>query len=163
MAEIRIDGMQELNASLGRMSRRIYDAAKAGLKTAGMSIVADAQVNLRQNGTNNTGLLSNSGKVEEKGDVMEAGFLSSGKGYAEYVEYGRRAGRMPPVKQLQEWAYKKLRVDRMESRSAGFLIARKLAMKGTRPQPFFRPAVEKNRQAVEKAIADAVEQVTGDV
>lgn len=164
MADFTIEGMRELEANLGHMSRRIYGAAREGLAKAAMNMVADAQENLRSNGTNNTGLLSNTGKVEEvrDGDAIDAGFIAKGRrGYAEYVEYGRRAGKMPPVKNLEEWAYKKLRVDRKASRDVGYLIARKIAKKGTRPQPFFGPAVEKNRQAVSDAIAAAVSQVTG--
>ena len=164
MADFTIEGMRELEANLGHMSRRIYGAAREGLSKAAMNMVADAQENLRANGTNNTGVLSNTGKVEEVrgGDAIDAGFIAKGKrGYAEYVEYGRRAGKMPPVKNLEQWAYKKLRVDRKASRGVGYLIARKIAKKGTSPQPFFRPAVEKNRQAVSDAIAAAVSQVTG--
>lgn len=164
MADFTIEGMRELEANLGHVSRRIYGAAREGLTKAAMNMVADAQENLRTNGTNNTGLLSNTGKVEEvrDGDAIDAGFIAKGKrGYAEYVEYGRRAGKMPPVKNLEEWAYKKLRVDRKASSGVGYLIARKIAKKGTRPQPFFGPAVEKNRQAVSDAIAAAVSQVTG--
>lgn len=164
MADFTIEGMRELEANLGHMSRRIYGAAREGLAKAAMNMVADAQENLRSNGTNNTGLLSSTGKVEETrdGDAIDAGFIAKGKrGYAEYVEYGRRAGKMPTVKNLEEWAYKKLRVDRKASRGVGYLIARKIAKKGTRPQPFFGPAVEKNRQAVSDAIAAAVSQVTG--
>lgn len=164
MADFTIEGMRELEANLGRMSRRVYRAAREGLSKAGMNMVADAQENLRANGTNATGLLSNTGKVEEvrDGDAIDAGFIAKGRrGYAEYVEYGRRAGKMPPAKNLGEWAYKKLRVDRKASKAVGYLIARKIAKKGTRPQPFFGPAVEKNRQAVSDAIAAAVSQVTG--
>ena len=164
MADFTIEGMRELEANLGHMSRRIYRAAREGLTKAAMNMVADAQENLRSNGTNNTGLLSSTGKVEETrdGDAIDAGFIAKGKrGYAEYVEYGRRAGKMPPVKNLGEWAYKKLRVDRKASKGVGYRIARKIAKKGTRPQPFFGPAVEKNRQAVSDAIAAAVSQVTG--
>lgn len=164
MADFTIEGMRELEANLGHMSRRIYRAAREGLTRAAMNMVTDAQENLKANGTNNTGLLSNTGKVEEArdGDAIDAGFIAKGKrGYAEYVEYGRRAGKMPPVKNLGEWAYKKLRVDRKASKGVGYRIARKIAKKGTRPQPFFGPAVEKNRQAVSDAIAAAVSQVTG--
>lgn len=164
MADFTIEGMRELETNLGHMSRQIFRSAKEGLKKAGMNMVADAQENLRANGTNNTGLLSNTGKVEETkdGDAIDVGFIAKGKrGYADYVEYGRRAGKMPPVKNLEEWAYKKLRVDRKAAKTVGYLIARKIAKKGTRPQPFFVPAVEKNRQAVSDAIAAAVSQVTG--
>ena len=162
MADFRIAGMRELAVNLGRMSRLMYRASRDGLATAGMNIIADAQRNLKSNGTNNTGQLSNSGRVEEvKGyDAMDVGFFSNGKGYAEYVEYGRRAGKMPPVRTMVQWARKKLRLGTKESRSAGFLIARKIALKGTRPQPFFRPAYERHRQEITDTVANAVAKET---
>ena len=102
--------------------------------------------------------LSNSGRVEEvRGqDALDVGFFSKGRGYAEYVEYGRRAGRFPPVRQLSQWARKKLRVKGRQADSIGFLIARKIARKGTRPQPFFRPAYERHRQEITDTVANAV-------
>lgn len=165
MAEVRIEGMDRVEKSLAAFSGRLTASARKGLATAGMQIVADAQQNLRRNRTNNTGLLSQSGKVQvtDGGDAVEAGFFSpSQSGYAEYVENGRRAGKMPPVKMLEEWAYKKLRVAREQARSVGYLIARKIAKKGTRPQPFMRPAVERNMDAVEKAVSAAAREA-GDV
>lgn len=165
MAEVRIEGLDGLEKNLSRFSGRLTESARKGLASAGMQIVADAQQNLRRNRTNNTGLLSQSGKVQvtDGGDAVEAGFFSPGQqGYAEYVENGRRAGKMPPVKMLQEWAYKKLRVGKDQARSAGYLIARKIARKGTRPQPFMRPAVERNMDAVEKAVSAAAREA-GDV
>lgn len=164
MAELRIEGIAQLERNMTGMSRKVFMAARSGLAKAGMNIIADAQHTLRANGTNSTGLLSNSGRVQEMGgqDAVDAGFFSkSGRGYAEYVEYGRRAGRMPPVHIIAQWARKKLRIPEKSSRSAGYLIARKIARKGTRPQPFFRPAVESNRQAIERAISEAVTSVTG--
>ena len=162
MADFRIDGLREVTANLGRMSRLMYRASRDGLATAGMNIIADAQRNLKSNGTNYTGKLSNSGRVEEvKGqDALDVGFFSKGKGYAEYVEYGRKAGRFPPVRQLAQWARKKLRVNGKQADSAGFLMARKIARKGTRPQPFFRPAYERHRQEIIDTVANAVTKET---
>ena len=164
MAELRIEGIAQLERNMAGMSRKVFMAARSGLAKAGMNIIADAQQTLRANGTNSTGLLSNSGRVQEMSgqDAVDAGFFSkSGRGYAEYVEYGRRAGRMPPLKNIIEWARKKLRIPGKAAQSAGYLIARKIAQKGTRPQPFFRPALERNSQAIERVISAAVASVTG--
>ncbi len=163
MADFRIDGLRDLEVNLGRMSRRIYRASKDGLTRAGLNIIADAQNRLKFNGTNYTGQLSNSGRVEEvKGqDALDVGFFSKGKGYAEYVEYGRRAGKFPPVRHLAQWAKKKLRLSGKRADSAGFLIARKIARKGTRPQPFFRPSYEAHRQELIDIVTDAVGRETG--
>lgn len=164
MAELTIEGIAQLARNMDGMSRKVFAAARAGLSKVGMNIIADAQQALRDNGTNYTGLLSNSGRVQETDgkDALDVGFFAkSGRGYADYVENGRRSGKMPPVDIMAQWARKKLRVPAREARSAGYLIARKIARKGTRPQPFFRPAVERNRQAIERAISEAVASVTG--
>jgi hypothetical protein len=39
-------------------------------------------------------------------------------------------------------------------------MARAIARKGTRPHPFFGPAVEKNKKAVVDAIAEAIDKET---
>ena len=164
MAELTIEGMANTFRNMDGMSRKVFAAARSGLSKAGMNVIADAQQALRDNGTNNTGLLSNSGRVQETDgkDALDVGFFAkSGRGYADYVENGRRSGKMPPVDIMAQWARKKLRVPAREARSAGYLIARKIARKGTRPQPFFRPAVERNRQAIERVISEAVASVTG--
>lgn len=162
MADFLIDGMREVTVNLGKMSGRIYRASRDGLSRTGLNIIADAQQNLKANGTNYTGKLSNSGRVEEvRGqDALDIGFFSKGKGYAEYVEYGRRAGRFPPVRQLAQWARKKLRATGKQSDSIGCMIARKIARKGTRPQPFFRPAYERHRQEITDTVANAVTKET---
>lgn len=96
---------------------------------------------------------------------LDVGFFdrdATSTGYAAYVEYGRRAGRFPPVKNLEEWVYKKLRVrDRKEAHAIGFLIARNIAHHGTRPHPFFHPAVQKYIGAITKILTDAVKRVIG--
>lgn len=162
MADFLIDGMREVTVNLGKMSGRIYRASRNGLSRTGLNIIADAQQNLKANGTNYTGQLSNSGRVEDvRGrDALDVGFFSRGRGYAEYVEYGRRSGRFPPVAQLAQWARKKLRVKAQEAGSVGFLIACKIAMKGTEPQPFFRPAYEKHKQEITDIVAEAVAKET---
>lgn len=154
---IRLEGMDELFRNLDRHGRDAVKSAMQGLTKAGMAIVNDAKANLRDNGSVVTGQLRASGRVVKDGaDAIEVGFFGDGRGYAEYVEYGRRAGKMPPVSALVQWAHKKLRLPDKAAKSAGFLMARAIAKKGTRPHPFFVPALEKNRQAIDDAVAEAV-------
>ena len=117
--------------------------------------------------------------VEGDEDAIDAGFFSENQGYAAYVEYGRRSGKMPPVEMLMEWLRKrtsrsralKSAVAHMEGRrtrratsytkddllrSAAWGLAKWIARKGTRPHPFFAPAVEKNKKEIEKAIKEAI-------
>ena len=90
---------------------------------------------------------------------------------------------MPPVDSLMEWLRKKSSNRRSKSalqsalvyansgkrvrkiktaddllRSAAWGLAKMIAKKGTRPHPFFGPAVEKNKADIEKAIGSAVKE-----
>lgn len=161
MAEIELEGLNDLHMKFDSVTREVFMEADEGLKKGGMKIIADAQQNLKANGSNNTGLLSNSGKTQKIDAGYDVGFFSRDKGYAEYVEYGRRAGRFPPLADIRAWARKKLRVEDKRLNSAAFLIGRKIARKGTRPQPFFAPAVQKNQKEIMDAISEAVNKVTG--
>lgn len=160
--EVHIEGVEKVNARLAALGPEVLRAADRGLKTAGMHIIADAKENLRANHTNATGRLSQSGKVQKAADGSgyDVGFMSD-KAYAGAVEYGRRAGRMPPPDELGEWAYKKLRIrDRKLARAAGWGLAKHIAKHGTQPHPFFKPAVDKNQPRIAAAVRDAVQQVT---
>ena len=164
--QIQITGIQELNASLAKMGPAVIAAADRGLKTAGMHIIADAQYTLRNENINTTGLLSQSGKVEKVQDGYDVGFMSE-KSYASAVEYGRRAGRIPPPDVMEAYAYKKFHLnDRKQARAIGWGLAINIGRHGTRPHPFFGPAVQKNQGRVASAIKDAVAHVinrTGNV
>lgn len=162
--EIRITGIQELTNAIERVGRKeVLAAADRGLKSAGMAIVADAQYNLRSDHINNTGLLSQSGKVVKVTGAdggYDVGFMSGEKNYAGAVEFGRRAGRMPPPDMMEEWAYKKLRIrDRKAARAVGWGLAFHIAKHGTRPHPFFVPAVKKNEPRVVSVLRDSINQV----
>ena len=152
-----------MNARLAALGPEVLRAADRGLKAAGLNIIADAKEHLRANHTNATGRLSQSGRVQKAADGgsgYDVGFMSD-KAYAGAVEYGRRAGRMPPPDELGEWAYKKLRIrDRKLARAAGWGLAKHIAKHGTQPHPFFKPAVDKNQPRIAAAVRDAVQQVT---
>lgn len=161
--EVQITGIQELQNALQNVGRgEILRAADRGLKNAGKAIVADGKENLRKNGTNTTGLLSESGKVcrSSEGEGYDAGFMSGEKNYAGAVEYGRRAGRMPPPDMLDAWAYKKMHLhDRKASRAIGWAIAKHIAKNGTRPHPFFAPAVQKNQPRILAMVREEIAKV----
>ena len=133
------------------------------LSKGAMSIISEAQHNLRMNGTNSTGLLSNSGRAEKLGSCdYQAGFFSEeqGKGYAEYVENGRKEGKMPPPKILTAWVWKKLRIlKEKQAASVAFVIARKIAKKGTKAQPFFGPAVASQQKIIYNEIKTALKKI----
>ena len=164
--QIWLEGERELYVNMQRRMDGSIAAAQKGLQRAGLNIIADAKNNLRANGSVVTGQLRASGRVQKvAGDenAIDVGFFSQDTqgGYAFFVEYGRKAGKFPPVDYITQWVRKKLRViDEKLAKGIGFVIARKIAKSGTRPHPFFRPAVEKKKKAVSDAIAEAVKGET---
>lgn len=161
---IRLEGLDEVLKNLEGMKPVVQKAAMKGLQAGALDIIADAQNNLRNNGSVVTGLLRQSGKVQKTDDsTIDAGFFDTtnrSSGYAFFVEYGRRAGKMPPPYELIQWAYKKLRLDAKAAASAGWALAKKIAKQGTKPHPFFKPAVERNRKKIMQHVQVAIEEKT---
>lgn len=173
---IWLDGERELFLNMQRNIEGTTKASRLGLEKAALNIIADAKENLRDNKSIAHGHLRKSGRVqrvEGDPDALDVGFTEP---YAFFVEYGRRSGRMPPVADIVGWLKKKTATRKgiknaFESAAAhekkspaqylqqiAFLIARSIGRKGTKPHPFFAPAVEKNKGEVEAAIKTAYEQ-----
>lgn len=183
---ITLEGERELYAKIEQTTQETLKAARRGLREGGMAIVADAKDNLRGNHSVVSGNLRASGKVqavEGDEDAIDAGFFAQGssQGYAYFVEYGRRSGGMPYPPDLVEWLRKKnLKNKALKSAvyifnakrrkrekaytqgdfllSAAWALAKHIAKKGTKPHPFFGPAVEKNKADIEQAISKAVKE-----
>ena len=157
---IELEGVDQLLRQLAKYDREVVEAGLKGVEAGALDLIADAKDNLRENGSVVTGLLRASGHVTRKKDDITAGFfdtLNLNEGYAAYVEYGRRAGKFPPITYMAAWAYKKFHMrDWNEAWRAGFLIARKIAAEGTQPHPFFGPAVKKNHSKIVNAVRDAI-------
>ena len=96
--------------------------------------------------------------------------------YGDVVERGRRPGRMPPPDQLELWVRRKLRVTgprggkraptQAEAKGIAWLIARKIARRGTEGAAMFYEAVEKSQGIIEQRLnaagAAIVVQLNGD-
>ena len=160
--DISFEGMNEVLRAMRRASGDIQRATMQGLQRGGLDVIADAKVNLRQNHSVVTGLLRASGKVQKVDDeTLEVGFFDTQnqEGYAAYVEYGRRAGRFPPIQNLAAWAYKKFHLkDWRAANALGFQVARKIAREGTNPHPFFGPALDKNKENIVRRVQDAINE-----
>lgn len=161
--DIKIEGLQELKADLRRTVSETEKAAMKGLESAGLDIVAESKKNLNKNKTNNTGTLRASGRVQNDDEGVDAGFFSDGstEGYASFVEYGRgptkKAGEIPLRTTLKAWVHRKLGIPYgKELDTATFLISRKIHRKGTKPQPFFTPAVKKFEEKISNIVSDYV-------
>ena len=149
---IRLEGLDEVLRSLEGLKPVVQKAAMKGLQAGAMDIIADAQTNLRTNGSVVTGLLRQSGRTQKVDELtLDVGFFDTtnkGSGYAFYVENGRRAGKMPPPDELIQYCRKKLRMSEREAKKAGWAMALRIARNGTRPHPFFNPAINKNRKKI---------------
>lgn len=161
--EVILEGQAELLKALDKFGKDAIKEATEGLKKAGMQIVADAQTNLRQNGNNTTGRLSNSGNVVAlKDGSVEAGFMQVPQGaqanYAEYLETGTKPHKVSG-KWFNVWASKKFGLHPADGRaavSAGWAIAKSIAKKGTKAHPYFVPAVKKNEKKVIECLQNAL-------
>lgn len=85
--------------------------------------------------------------------------------YWKYVEYGRRAGKMPPISKIEEWVKIKPVLPRpMENgklpteRQLAFLIARKIGLEGIAPRPLLGDSIDELMMEFEKRIGDAITQ-----
>ena len=163
---IQLEGLDQLLKALEKCDRDVVEAAMEGMAAGAQDMINDAKVNLRENTSVVTGLLRKSGHVERKKDRDEisAGFFDTtnrNSGYALFVEYGRRSGKMPPPDEIGAWVYKKFHLnDWKVAGSIGWAIAKRIAQVGTQPHPFFGPAVKKHQNKIVKAVRDAVRRAT---
>ena len=151
---IYVEGLDELLRKMDSLPAEMQRKCFKAMQSASLDIIADAKSNLRVNGSVVTGNLRASGKVQKVDDkTLDVGFFSSDsdKGYASYVEYGRKPGKMPPPDILEAWAYKKFRLSHKDARSMAWALAHSIAKKGTKARPFFEPAVESGwRKMIDK-------------
>lgn len=159
-AVLQVEGLEKVLRALAKCDEDVVEAAMKGMAAGAQDMINDAKVNLRENTSVVTGLLRKSGHVERKGDEITAGFFDTTNrqdGYAAYVEYGRRAGKMPPPDEMAAYAYKKFQLkDWKAANSLGWAIAVSIGRKGTVPHPFLGPAVKKNQSAIVKSVRDAI-------
>lgn len=138
---------------------RVLFKAAQGLKESAARIVAVAKTHLKDNGSVATGMLRNSGSVRPQVDgTVDAGFYAE---YAYWVEYGRKAGGMPPVKMIQEWIRKKhIAGNEKEIESMAWAVAKSIAANGTKAKPFLTPSYEENKSRIDDIIQKAINEVT---
>ena len=117
----------------------------------GNELIAQMQNRLRSNKTNASSSLSQS--VEPNIKSRQGGYNLTilMNDYWLYVENGRKAGKMPPIKNIYEWIQNKQPLqakvaqspDRIAAtKSLAYVIARKISKKGTKAQPFISPSLK---------------------
>lgn len=119
------------------------------------------QQQIKSNGSDNTGALSNSidYEVRQNGDGYQ--LVRRMLAYGNYVDQGigRRPGRRPPQQDILDWIeLKRIPVPTgMEKEAFAFIVARRIGEKGTnpRPRPFINNSISKvMRETAEGLIAE---------
>ena len=147
---IWVDGERELFLNMQRVMGSNLSAARQGIRAGAMSIINDAKQNLRGNHSVVTGQLRASGRVQAvqgDEDAVDAGFFSNDTqgGYAYFVEYGRRSGKMPPVDCIVQWFRKKFGLNEKEAKAgAGFCQSN--SKEGNKTAPILRTSSGKEQE-----------------
>ena len=117
----------------------------------GNELIAQMQNRLRINKTNATSSLSQSIEPQITGTQSGYRLTVLMEDYWQYVEEGRKPGKMPPIKNIYEWIrYKRPIQDKIQqspdkiaaTKSLAYVIARKIGQKGTKAQPFVTPSLK---------------------
>lgn len=142
MVSVKVD-TKELDKDLKKFMKAFQVTSDNALDVLALNTKSDAQGILNSKGTNFTGALSNSIYVEKR---QNSRIVGTETGYGLYIEFGRPAGTVPDFEPLKRWVIRKLKVPRADAGWITKLIKRSITEKGTKAQPFLRPAFEKARQ-----------------
>jgi len=122
-----------------------YTIFQAALEQVGKQIVAQMRSILQKNNNDNTGRLSNSIEATVEGDKL----LISMEKYGQWVNNGaeRKAGRKPPIKDIQRWIAKNGIIPRagITAKQLPYAIQQGIAKRGQvrrRAFPFIQPAID---------------------
>lgn len=91
------------------------------------------------------------GEVKKMGSQI-VGVVGTPLEYGVVVEYGRSAGKFPPVNALIPWVKRKLGVSASQAESVATAVAWKIFHKGTDPQKMFSKTFDKDRQWIDKML-----------
>ena len=146
------DSLESIGKEYSDFNPSANDGILRIVQNWGNELIAQMQNRLRSNKTNASSSLSQSIEPRIKqasADNLRLTILM--EDYWQYVEDGRRAGKMPPIKNIYEWIQNKRPVqqkiaqspDRIAAtKSLAYVIARKIGQKGTKAQPFVTPSLK---------------------
>jgi HK97 gp10 family phage protein len=141
MIRITIIGADELASKLsgsgGLLKSKLSEAIRKSTEVTKQNIAREAPVW--------QGTLKKSIEAKSSGLTGRVGVAGSAAKYGYVQEYGRTSRKMPPVAALEKWAAAKL-----GDSSLAFVLARSIARKGTKPQPFFEPGTEESIPQIEQ-------------
>lgn len=122
----------------------------------GKQLAARLKNAVNSKGITATGELADSFKYNDS--IGAVTFLQ----YGEIVDAGRKAGRFPPIKPIEQWIRARgISASGKTPEQLAFAIATKIKERGFRPQPFIQPTIaDIEKQFAEifaEAIADDIE------
>ena len=145
-----LDSLNKIGGQWGEYNPATDDGIIRIIQNWGNELIAQMQNRLRSNKTNASSSLSQS--VEPNIKSREGGYNLTilMNDYWLYVENGRKAGKMPPIKNIYEWIQNKAPLQAKiadspnkiaATKSLAYVIARKISKKGTKAQPFISPSL----------------------
>ena len=146
MITVKVQGLDELKKGLDRAADELKTIVGDAIRKSGELV----KQNARREAPVFMGMLKRSVTNEHHGLRTEVYIGSEARKYGYVQEYGRRPGEMPPVSALEKWSQAKLGDSKL-----AFVVARSIAQKGTKPQPFFYPGFEKSLPGIEKLLDKA--------
>ena len=136
--------------------KQLLEAVDRAVGKAAHAVVRDAVENLDRNKTSNTGDLRKSIQATRLAWAHWKAFV--GQEYGAYVEHGTRP-HFPPPSEIEKWVVRKLGLKGREAKKAAWAIAKAISERGTKPQPFWRPAVKNAPEYLKRFIEEAIEAV----
>lgn len=139
---IELEGFKELEEALRRANQAVESESRRFLKSWSDYAVNQAQKNILNQGAVDTNELIQGIHYVIASDGMSSTIKPSEKAdkYAAPLEYGSKP-HWPPISALEGWAQR--------HGIPAFLVARKIAMEGTKPRPFWQPTWEETKAHVE--------------
>lgn len=146
--ELRLEAsaLAQVRNVFARVPALMRDEMLIAVKTADQYLHGELGQALPQGaGSQSGGGLAGSLFTDEQvlGDNV-IGMTASQQPYAEYVEFGRGPGRMPPHEPVAEWVRAKLNVPEDQVEGVTFLIRRTIAARGTRANPVWQRTLDAN-------------------
>lgn len=152
--QITFDAHEFIDLGDGLMAspKVVAEEAKRAMERSAITVQNAAKQNLQRLGAIDTGQLINS--IAREVQPFEAR-IGSNKQYARPVEEGRAAGAvMPPAGSLLGWMERHDVPLELE-----FVIRRAIARKGIAARPYLIPALEQNRQQINREFAAAQRRI----
>lgn len=149
-----------VNIEAERTLKAFEKIALQAVDGAAITMQSEAKQNLMRNKTNFDGNLSKSIAILRKPSQLKARVFTNA-GYGKYIEFGRAAGGWPNLGALREWVRRKLRVNAKEVDGVTYLVGRKIAEQGSKPQPYFTPAFEIARRQLKQEMKMLIQRYAG--